>query len=117
MNRARRDDVVHAHASRSDSEIGQVRREQEVVDFLLIVPSDDFRQDGKRRVVNHHAPVRVVERLVVAARPERAHDLSALQRVFLYRPRLDRLVHVLRRVAVVRRLLRLELFEEAVVVH
>ena len=88
--------------ARRNGEKRQRRGEKEIPDVALLVKPADFREDGKRRVVDHHAAFRVVLVLVVSARVKRAEDRSVSQVVVLYRPIPDRLVDVFRGVAVVR---------------
>ena len=76
----------------------------------------DAAQDGEGRVVDHAAPLGVLVGLEIAARPERAHHVGALDAVALRDPVGHDLVDLGRGVAVVGRPLRLELLDEAVVV-
>ena len=114
---AGRDDVADALVAAPDVEVREVWRKEEEVDALRDVERGDFPDDRKGRVVDYHAPRGVAVCLVVAARPERAHDLAPAEVVFAHRPVAHRLVDVRRRVAVVGCLARLELVEEAVVVE
>ena len=72
-------------------------------------------KDRKRRIVHDDAAVRVVVAFVVAARVERSNEIRAIHAILLLHPRHDRVVNVIRRVAVVCRFLRLELLKERVV--
>ena len=97
------------------AEHGQRRREEEERNAARQVKVHDLREDGEWRVVDYHAALRVLRVRVVAAREERAHDLRAVDAVAALGPRQDRLVHVRRRVSVVRGVARLELVDELVV--
>ena len=101
--------------ARRNGEKRQRRGEKEIPDIVLLVKPADLREDGKRRVVDHHAALRVVLVLVVAARVKRAEDRSVFQAVVLHRPIPDRLVDVFRGVAVVRSQLPAELIHKGVV--
>ena len=106
----------HVHAVAQIVEGSQAVGEQEERDAPLVVESAYLRRDAERRVVEDQAPLGVYERLVVAAGVERAHYLRALRdAVLLQDPRLDGLVHLGRREAVVGGVLGLELVHELVV--
>ena len=93
-----------------DVPAGQTVGEQEEPHAVRLIPVGDLRRDGKRRVVDDHAAVGVFLALVVAAGVERTDDARTLrQLVPLERPRLDGLEDVVRREAVVRGVLGLEL--------
>ena len=109
------DDVVDLHAAPA-AEAGERRRKQEEPDAVLEVERLDPGEDGERRVVDHDAALRVLEGLVVAARPERPHDVRLLNAPSLSHVVEHDGVHLRRRVAVVRGPLRLELLDEALVV-
>ena len=93
----------------------QCRRKEEKLDAALCVKSADLREDRKRRVVDHHAAVRVGLVLIVASGVKWPNNRRALQAVVLQSPVADHLVDVLRRVAVVGGELRLELIHKGVV--
>ena len=80
-----------------------------------MVEADDFGEDGKRRIVHDAAAGRIVEALIVAARPKRAHESRAVELVGLCDVGGDSLVDVFGCVAVVGRELRLELVDEFLV--
>ena len=107
------DDVVGLATVREDRERGS---EEEVADPAGVVVARDFGEYRKRRIVHDDAPGRVVVALEVLARPERADGGALVESVLLRRPFQHCLVDVRGRVAVVCRLLRLELFDECLVV-
>ncbi|HGH6203745.1 TPA: hypothetical protein ACXIPG_001345 [Neisseria meningitidis] len=80
---------------------------------MSIIKIDDFRRNRKRRIVDDDL-ARVILGLVVAARIKRAHDFQPVGNAdFLLYPFQHRRVNGRRRVAVVGRLFRLELFNKA----
>ena len=103
------------HIGPDRREQAQRRREQKKPDPAFAVPADDFRQNGKRRVVHHDAPFRILFRLVIPARIERPHERFPADPVFLRYPVRHRVVNVFRRVAVVRGFRFLELVQEGIV--
>ena len=68
------DDMVNMHAA-LPTQAGERRREKEEPHAALNVESLNLGEYRERRVVHHAAVVRVVERLVIAARPERPHNV------------------------------------------
>ena len=82
---------------------------------MLRVPLDDLRQDAEGRIVDDDAAGLVLLLLVVAARIERPDEVLLVQPVLAGHPVGDGLVDLLRRVAVVGRVLRLELVQELLV--
>ena len=112
--RVRRDD---ARAATDEAKRGQPRAEDEVGLLAVAVEAADLRADGEGRVVDDDAPLRIVGVLEVAAGEERADDgRSGVEAVVGEYPVADGGVDERRRIAVVGRLLRLELLDEAVVV-
>ena len=93
----------------------ECRPEQQEPDAVRAVPPDDLGLDGEGRVVDHDAPLGVVEALIVAAWVERAHERGAVDPVGGGGPVGDGVVDLGRRVAVVGCPLVLELLEELVV--
>ena len=88
------------------------RREQEEADAVHDVEVADARKDGERWVVHDNAPVGVLFALVVAIGPERTNKVGAVKAISLRDPVGDDVVNLWRRVAVVGRLLRLELLHK-----
>ena len=82
---------------------------------MIVIPVKDLRQNGERRIVHDHAALRILFFLVVAARVKRSDHLRGLHTVLIGHPFRHGLVDGLRRVAVVGRLLDLELLQELVV--
>ena len=82
---------------------------------MLRVPFDDLRQDAEGRIVDDDAAGLVFLLLIVAARIERPDEVLLVQTVLAGHPVGDGLVDLLRRVAVVGRVLRLELVQELLV--
>lgn len=70
-----------------------MRGEQEEVDALILIPVHDFRDTGKRRIINDDAAVGVVVGFVITARPEGADDGTAFPVSILYGPVLDGFIH------------------------
>ena len=103
------------HLAGGDREAGERRSEQEEAHAVLLVPPTDLREDRKRRIINHHAALRVADLRVVSAGIEGPDDRRALEVVILHRPGSDGLVDVRGGVAVVGRQLGLELVDELVV--
>ena len=91
---------------------GKAGREEEKVDVPRQVEADDLREDGEWRVVHDDAAVGIVEELVVGVWPERPHRRRLVEAVAAGRPVKDCPVDVLGRIAIIRRLLSLELLEE-----
>ena len=82
---------------------------------MLHVKPADLGEDRKRRVIDHHAAIRVVRVLIVATREERPQDLSVAQPVVLHRPIPDCRVDVFRGIAVIRGQFSLELIGKRLV--
>ena len=99
-------------AAGGNGELGQARREQEIADPIPVVELQNLRHNGEGRIIQHDAVLRIVEVLEVAAGPKRADDLRTVEAVLIRRPVRDRVVDVLRRVAVVGGFRRLELLDE-----
>ena len=97
------------------SHCAQRRRKQNERHIPFQIEGDDLRQDGKRRIIHYRAPVRVFFVLVVPARIERPHEHCAVSVVFVRHPVGQRVVDVLRRIAVVRRFRLFELLDERVI--
>ena len=96
---------------------GQARTEQEERDVAGAVELHYLREDGKRRIVYHHAVIRIDRVLVAAARVEGPQ--YGLAREVSHRADIlhDSLVHVLRRPALIRRARDVgELGDEALVI-
>ena len=86
------------------------------MDAALRVKSADLREDRKRRVVDHHAAVRVGLVFIVASGVKWPNNRRALQAVVRQSPVADRLVDVLRRVAVVGGEFRLEFIHKFLII-
>ena len=99
-----------------DAKKRQRRRKEEKSDAALRVKSADLREDRKRRVVDHHAAVRVGLVLIVASGVKWPNNRRALQAVVLQSPVADHLVDVLRRVAVVGGEFRLEFIHKFLII-
>ena len=97
-------------------EKGQGRGEEEEAHAVVLVEVQYLCEDGEGRVVDDDAALGVFLRLVVAARVEGAHEVLAADLVLVLDPLGHGLVHHGGRVAVVGRLLRLELVEKFEVV-
>ena len=82
---------------------------------MIVVPVKDLRQDGERRIINHDRVLRVSFFLIVSARIERTHKTRALDAVLLLDPCRDGFIDQIRRVAVIGRLLDLELIQELII--
>ena len=82
---------------------------------MLVVPAADIRQDGKRRVVDNHAAVRVALFLIVSAGEEGTDNIDGFQFVVLQAPGLYGFVDVHGCVAVVARALWLKLVQKLLV--
>ena len=109
------DDVVNMHAA-LPTQAGERRSEQEEPHAVLNVERLNLGEYRERRVVHHAAAVRVVERLVIAARPERPHDVIVGDSPPVAHIAEHNVIDFGRRVAVVGGLLGLELLDEAVVI-
>ena len=94
----------------------QLRPEQEEADPPALIESQYPGEDAERRVVNHDIILLVVIGLIVAARPERTHYVTAFDVHLLPQPSEDGLVHLNGRVAVIRGQFRLELLRELAVI-
>ena len=105
----------HRSMSGSRREDGQSRSEEEKLHAVLRVPLDDLRQDAEGRVIHDDAAGLVLLLLVVAARIERSDEVLPAESVLSGHPVGDGLVDLLRRVAVVGRVLCLELVQELLV--
>ena len=107
--------VVHPHRHFFAGKGGQARREKEEGNPAIKVKLADFGQNRERRVVQDDASVRVVEVLIIAARPERPHDAAGVDAVLPAGPVAHRVIDQRRRVAVVGGQLRLELVDKLLV--
>ena len=94
----------------------QLRPEQEEADPPALIEPQYPGEDAERRVVNHDIILLVVIGLIVAARPERTHYVTAFDVHLLPQPSEDGLVHLNGRVAVIRGQFRLELLRELAVI-
>ena len=110
-------DVVRIHHMRPprSAKARHGRREQEEPHSVDDVEVAYRRQHRERRVVDHHAAVGVLFALVVAIRPERAHEVSPVQSVSVGHEVSHHVVDFGWRVAVVGRFLRLELLDKRAV--
>ena len=91
-------------------------REEEVMNVSPFVIPQDLGKNGKRRVVDYDAAVRVFGFRVIRTGPKGADDRTAFYiRIALY-PIQYRIIHAGWRITVVRRLFRLEFFHKAVVI-
>ena len=95
------DDVVYVHQILSAGKCSQGRREQKKPNAPFLVPRDDGRQDRKRRVVQNNAPLWIILRLIVLARPERPDDPGLINSVLLTHPVAHRVVYFRRGHAVI----------------
>ena len=115
-------DYIHAtddvgRVALGSTEKRERRRKQEVGDVVSRVEADNLRQYRERRVINHHAVLGVLEVLEVTAREERPYYRLAVKVAHLTMYEVSHcIVHLRRRVAVVRGLLCLKLIHERVVV-
>ena len=82
---------------------------------MVFVPLQDLRQDGKRRIVHDYLALAVFLVLIVSARIKRPHEVLPVQAEFLRHPAGYDVIHVLRRVTVVRGLFGFELLQEIVI--
>ena len=82
---------------------------------MLHVKPANLGEDRKRRIIDHHAAIRVVRVLIVTTGEEGPQDLSVAQPVVLHRPIPDCRVDVLRGIAVIRGQLSLELIGKRLV--
>ena len=82
---------------------------------MLHVKPANLGEDRKRRIIDHHAAIRVVRVLIVTAGEEGPQDLSVAQPVVLHRPIPDCRVDVLRGITVIRGQLSLELIGKCLV--
>ena len=80
-----------------------------------MVEVEDLSQDAEGRVVHDDRPLPVLLLLIVPARIEGPDEVLPVQPVLLLHPCRDGLIDQVRRVAVVGRLLDLELVQEGVV--
>ena len=94
----------------------QLRPEQEEADPPALIESQYPGEDAERRVVNHDIILLVVIGLIVAARVEWPHDVTAFDVHLLPQPSEDGLIHLNGRVAVIRRQFGLELLREFAVI-
>ena len=94
-----------------------MRSKEKVPHIIIAVKPDNFREYREWRVVNNNAITAVVFTLVISVRIERA-DNSCIwsYAVFFQYPLFYSLVHCWRCVAIVRGLLRFELFNKALVI-
>ena len=105
----------HRGMSGSRREDGQSRSEEEKLHAVLRVPLDDLRQDAEWRVIHDDAAGLVLLLLVVTARIERPDEVLPAEPILSGRPVGDGLVDLLRRVAIVSRVLCFELVQELLV--
>ena len=110
------DDVVGPHHVVLAGQARERWGEQEEADAALQVEALNLSEDGEGRVVEHYASLGVIKSLVVAAGIERAHDACGVEPVAPRRPVEHSAVNLRRRVAVVCRLLGLELLDETLVI-
>ena len=89
--------------------------EQEEADAAVAVMPDDSAQQGKRRVIENNAPVRVIHLRKVRIGPERSQNAVALDTVLIHRPVDHSVINERGRVAVIRCLLRFELVNERII--
>ena len=80
------------------------------------VEADDTRQQRERRVIHHRALLGIGEVLVVTSRHEGANHLHTIERIDALHKLKHGIIHRGRRIAVVGRLLRLELIYKRVVI-
>ena len=91
------------------------RSEQKKPDPMLRIPGDNFRQDRKRRIINHGAILRIRIILIIAAGIKRPHKTAFCYPIFLFNPPGNSIINELRRIAIVRGFLCLELVQKLVV--
>ena len=108
------DDVADVDAA---GEQRQGRGEQEKRDPVRHVKADDLVAQRKRRVVHDDAALRILLGLVFPARPEWAQHIPAPDAVLVRDPSGHGLEDVFWRVAVVGCLLRLEFFDECLILR
>ena len=89
-----------------------MRREQEILDSVLVVELHNLADYRERRIVDDDTVLLVLVPLIVSTGPERADHVVTLHTVHLADPVKDRLVYVVRREAVVRCFLRFELVDK-----
>ena len=105
-------DMVHPHIICPSRKRCQRWSEQEERNATIEVKRADFRQNGKRRVIQHHSTFRVVVVLIISAGVEWPHDFVRVNAVLFASPVPYDRIHAGRCIAVVRGLFRLELLHK-----
>ena len=105
----------HRSEGGSRREHGQSRSEQEKLHVVIHVPPDDLRKDRKRRIVYDDIAGVILFLLVVPPRVKRPDEVLGIKLVGVRDPLFHGVVNFLRRVAVVRCMLRLELIQELLI--
>ena len=95
-----------------DPEHRQVGCEKKIPDLVLLVKRHDLRNNRKRGIIDDDTAIGVCVPHVIAARIKRPYKIGAIQAVLLGNPFGNRIIHWLRRIAVIRRLFRFEFFDE-----
>lgn len=80
-----------------------MRREQKKGYVAGLKKSAHLRKYRKGRIIDHHAAVRIIVMLVIAARPEGPHDFPPFYVNIFPEPSKDSIVNRMWRVAVIRR--------------
>ena len=91
------------------------RSKQKETDALLDIESAYLSEDRERRIIDNDAAVGIVLPLIVSARIKRPYKRSAGHSVFIRHPVRDRVVNVVRSIAVVGRFLCLEFLQKVVI--
>ena len=107
--------MVHPHSICLSRKRRQRRSEQEERNSTIEIESADSGQDRKRRVVQHHSTLWIIEALIIAARVEWAHNFSWVDSIFIASPVPYDRVHAGRCIAIIRGLFGLELFNKLLV--
>ena len=88
-----------------------MRGEKKIVNMMQFIKRNNFRDNGKRRIVYDNAAA-IIYMLIVTARVKGAYDAAPLPVVMMYHIGFNRLVYLWRRITIIRGFLGLELINK-----